>query len=211
MLTDFQIQSDLILPIPLPLASLSAVTQEISGFFIVETHVLETTGTFRSEREVEELWEGVVSRLTIAVQSSLRAESDPDSFLRVKECLIGFIMTLEVHISLCLTLISLKVDFQSSLYSTTSLHSFIIVLFEKYAQLLEKQFAKRFDAVCVLCLSSHCTPSTCFIRLFDRMIVSPCIYSPNRKSRPFWMLYGSVIQRELTLQSMCGSYCSSFV
>lgn len=111
MLTDFQIQSDLILPIPLPLASLSAVTQEISGFFIVETHVLETTGTFRSEREVEELWEGVVSRLTIAVQSSLRAESDPDSFLRVKECLIGFIMTLEVHISLCLTLISFKVDF----------------------------------------------------------------------------------------------------
>ncbi|KAE9410140.1 exocyst complex component, sec15 subunit [Gymnopus androsaceus JB14] len=127
---DRKIQSDLILPIPLPLASLSAVTQEISGFFIVETHVLETTGTFRSEREVEELWEGVVSRLTIAVQSALRAESDPDSFLRVKECLIGFIMTLE-----------------SSLYSTTSLHSLIIALFEKYAQLLEKQFAKRFDEI----------------------------------------------------------------
>ncbi|KAF9076853.1 exocyst complex component, sec15 subunit [Rhodocollybia butyracea] len=127
---DRKIQSDLILPIPLPLGSLLAVTQEISGFFIVETHVLESTGTFRSEREVEELWEGVVSRLTIAVQSALRAESDPDSFLRVKEGLIGFIMTLE-----------------SSLYPTTSLHSFIIVLFEKYAQLLEKQFSKRFEDI----------------------------------------------------------------
>lgn len=110
--SQIQIQSDLILPIPLPLGSLSAVTQEISGFFIVETHVLETTGTFRSEREVEELWEGVVSRLTIAVQSSLRAESDPDSFLRVKECLIGFIMTLEVHISLlCLTFVLMRLIF----------------------------------------------------------------------------------------------------
>ncbi|KAF8826924.1 hypothetical protein HHX47_DHR5000634 [Lentinula edodes] len=91
-----QIQSDLILPMPLPLGSLPAVTQEISGYFIVETHVLETTGTFRSGREVEELWEGVVSRLTVAVQSALRPETDPDSFLRVKECLIGFITTLEI-------------------------------------------------------------------------------------------------------------------
>ncbi|KAJ3854517.1 rsec15 [Lentinula lateritia] len=127
---DRKIQSDLILPMPLPLGSLPAVTQEISGYFIVETHVLETTGTFRSGREVEELWEGVVSRLTVAVQSALRPETDPDSFLRVKECLIGFITTLE-----------------SPLYSTTSLHSFIIVLFEKYAQLLEKQFSKRFDDI----------------------------------------------------------------
>ncbi|KAJ3860246.1 MAG: rsec15 [Lentinula lateritia] len=127
---DRKIQSDLILPIPLPLGSLPAVTQEISGYFIVETHVLETTGTFRSGREVEELWEGVVSRLTVAVQSALRPETDPDSFLHVKECLIGFITTLE-----------------SPLYSTTSLHSFLIVLFEKYAQLLEKQFSKRFDDI----------------------------------------------------------------
>lgn len=36
---------------------------------------------------------------------------------------------------------------KSPLYSTTSLHSFLIVLFEKYAQLLEKQFSKRFDDV----------------------------------------------------------------
>lgn len=36
---------------------------------------------------------------------------------------------------------------QSPYYSTASLHSFIIVLFEKYAQLLEKQFSIRFDKV----------------------------------------------------------------
>jgi hypothetical protein len=32
----------------------------------------------------------------MAVEDGLRTESDPDSFLKVKECLIGFIMTLEV-------------------------------------------------------------------------------------------------------------------
>lgn len=58
--------------------------------------MLDTTGTFRSERDVEELWDALVSRLTIGVENGLRTETDPDAFLTAKECLIGFIMTLEV-------------------------------------------------------------------------------------------------------------------
>ncbi|KAL0067603.1 Rab GTPase-binding exocyst subunit S15 [Marasmius tenuissimus] len=127
---DRKAQSDLILPAPLPLSSLQSITEQISGFFIVETHVLETTGSFRSEREVEELWDGVVFRLTTSISSALRTETDADSFLRVKECLIGFIMSLE-----------------SPLYPTDSLHSFIIVLFEKYTKLLDTQFSRRFDDI----------------------------------------------------------------
>ncbi|CAA7260029.1 unnamed protein product [Cyclocybe aegerita] len=127
---DRKAQSDLILPTPLPLASLSSLTQEISGFFIVESHVLETTGNFRSGRDVEELWDALVTRLTTAIESSLRPETDPDAFLRVKESLLSFIMTLETYS-----------------YSTTSLHSFIIVLFEKYAKLLEGQFTLRFEKI----------------------------------------------------------------
>ncbi|KAJ3518083.1 hypothetical protein NLJ89_g99 [Agrocybe chaxingu] len=127
---DRKAQSDLILPTPLPLTSLSSLTQEISGFFIVESHVLETTGNFRSERDVEELWDALVVRLTTAIESSLHAETDPEAFLRVKESLLSFIMTLETYS-----------------YSTTSLHSFIIVLFEKYAKLLEGQFTLRFEKI----------------------------------------------------------------
>ncbi|EEB97638.1 hypothetical protein MPER_03005, partial [Moniliophthora perniciosa FA553] len=89
-----------------------------------------TKPTARSERDVEELWDGVITRLTISLESSLRNETVPDTFLSVKECLIGFIMTVE-----------------SALYSTSSLHSFIIVLFEKYAKLLESQFSRRFDDI----------------------------------------------------------------
>lgn len=93
----WQGQSVLILPSPLQVDHLSKYTGEICGFFIVETHVLNTTGTFRSAREVEELWDALVARLSRAVEDALRMEKDPDVFLRVKECLIAFIMTLEVN------------------------------------------------------------------------------------------------------------------
>ena len=45
---------------------------------------------------MEELWEGVVARLNSSVSTALEQESDPDIFLAVKECLLGFIMTMEV-------------------------------------------------------------------------------------------------------------------
>jgi len=90
-------QSDLILPTPLPLSSLPSLTQEISGFFIVEKHVLETTSDFRSERDVEELWDSLVMGLAAAITGSLQTETDPEVFLKVKECLLGSVMTLEVY------------------------------------------------------------------------------------------------------------------
>ncbi|KAF8897720.1 exocyst complex component, sec15 subunit [Infundibulicybe gibba] len=127
---DRKAQSDLILPNPLPLSSLATLTHEVSGFFIIESSVLESTGSFRSERDIEELWECVVAGLTTAIDRALRNETDPDVYLRVKECLINFIVTLE-----------------TSSYSTTALHSFILTLFEKYAKLLESQFGRRFENV----------------------------------------------------------------
>lgn len=81
---------------PLPLVSLPTLTQEISGFFIVESHVLETTGSFRSSRDVEELWEAVAIALTTAIENALRTETEAENFLNVKENLLMFIMTLEV-------------------------------------------------------------------------------------------------------------------
>ena len=80
------------------LSSLQSVTHEIVGFFIIESHVLATTGNFRSERDVEELWEALVKALTTAVENTLKKEKEPDSYLRAKEILLGFVMTLEVRI-----------------------------------------------------------------------------------------------------------------
>jgi len=78
------------------LQTLTSFTEEITGFFIIEAHVLNTTGTFRSAREVEELWDAIVERLSNALDVALKQETEAESFLRVKEDLMAFIMTLEV-------------------------------------------------------------------------------------------------------------------
>ena len=96
---DRKTQSTLILSSQLSLASLPDLTQEITGFFIAETHVLQNTRGFRSQREVDELWEGVLERLKSSVASELETEFDPDVFLRVKECLLAFTVTMEVGYS----------------------------------------------------------------------------------------------------------------
>lgn len=90
-------QSNLIIPHPFNLTNLPTLIQEISGFFIVENYVLNTAGTFRSARDVEELWDTLVKGLTAGVEQALSPESDPDVFLKTKECLISFLMTLEVR------------------------------------------------------------------------------------------------------------------
>jgi exocyst complex component 6 len=96
-------QSDLILPVPLQLSSLVGLTEQIIGFFIIESHVLQTTGSFRSKAEVEELWDAIAARLSDAVDGALRNVTDPDSYLYAKETLIAFILTLEVDIYLLST------------------------------------------------------------------------------------------------------------
>ncbi|XP_006460327.1 hypothetical protein AGABI2DRAFT_184813 [Agaricus bisporus var. bisporus H97] len=127
---DRKAQSDLILPPSLLLSSLPTYTQEITGFFIIESHVLESTGTFRSWRNIEELWDVVISRLTAGINNSLRSEGDSEVYLRVKESLLTFIMALE-----------------ASAYSTTSLQDFILSLFERYVKLLETHFCKILEQV----------------------------------------------------------------
>jgi hypothetical protein len=142
-----QAQSDLILPIPLSLGSLGSVVEEISGFFIIEAHVLDTTGSFRSSRDVEELWEAIVHRLAAAVEAALANESDPDSYLRAKEQIMAFVITLEVWWASLAAEPRLTARSKSYSYSTQSLHAFTLKLFEKYATLLERQFSKRFKDV----------------------------------------------------------------
>lgn len=127
---DRKTQSTLILSSQLSLKSLPDLTQEITGFFIAETHVLQNTRGFRSQREVDELWEGVLERLKSSVASELETESNPDTFLKVKECLLAFTITME-----------------SYGYDCRLLHELILLLFGKYAIILERQYEKTFDDI----------------------------------------------------------------
>ncbi|KAG8948108.1 hypothetical protein FRC04_010020 [Tulasnella sp. 424] len=101
--------------------TLLPLTEDIIGFFIIENHVLRTTRSFRSQREVEELWDVVVTRLVQVVQAILKNEGDVDTFLGCKDVILSFIQTLEGYS-----------------YETEQLRSLIMILFESYADLLER-------------------------------------------------------------------------
>jgi hypothetical protein len=73
------------------------ITQEIAGFFIIESHVMRTTKSFRAERDVEELWEEAIRRVKEGIQDALRTEKDHELFIAVKDHLLVFAMTMEVR------------------------------------------------------------------------------------------------------------------
>jgi len=82
--------------IPFSLIALSALLEEIVGFFLIESHVLKTTNNFRSEQDVEDLWDGMCERVVEIVDEGLKSEEDPQVFLGTKFKVLTFVQTLEV-------------------------------------------------------------------------------------------------------------------
>ena len=94
---------------------------------------------------------------------------------------------------------------QSYFYSTSSLHTFILLLFEKYAMLLEKQFSQRFDDVCRLLIATMQMLNFHLSRLSKKMITYPCTWRMLKKEMPFWTSFGSVAQNQA--RSSCEFLC----
>ncbi|KZW03721.1 exocyst complex component, sec15 subunit [Exidia glandulosa HHB12029] len=127
---DRKSQSTLIFSTTIPLSTLPAVTEQIAGFFIVESQVLHSTRGFRSERDIDELWDGVITRLGEAVKTSLDSQTDPEVFLKTKETILAFVTTLENYS-----------------FAPQKLQKLILVLFEKYVTFLERKFSKTFETI----------------------------------------------------------------
>lgn len=92
---------------PFSLSALSALLEEIVGFFLIESHVLKTTNNFRSEQDVEDLWDGMCERVVEIVDEGLKKEEDPQVFLGTKFKVLTFVQTLEVILFPTLSLLSL--------------------------------------------------------------------------------------------------------
>lgn len=82
---------------PFSLPALSALLEEIVGFFLIESHVLRTTNSFRSEQDVEDLWDEMCERVVRIVDEGLRECEDPEVFLGTKLRVLTFVQTLEVR------------------------------------------------------------------------------------------------------------------
>jgi hypothetical protein len=84
---------------PFSLSALSALLEEIVGFFLIESHLLRTTNSFRSEQDVEDLWDGMCERVIRIVDDGLAGCEDPETFLGTKFKILTFVQTLEVSLS----------------------------------------------------------------------------------------------------------------
>ena len=87
---------------PFSLTALASLLEEIVGFFLIESHVLRTTNSFRSEQDVEDLWDDMCERVVRIVDDGLAECEDPEVFLGTKLKILIFVQTLEVccHLSI---------------------------------------------------------------------------------------------------------------
>ncbi|GAA5885896.1 hypothetical protein JCM3774_002257, partial [Rhodotorula dairenensis] len=117
---------------PFSLSALSALLEEIVGFFLIESHVLRTTDSFRSEQDVEALWDEMCDRVVSIVDRGLAECQEADVFLGTKFKILTFVQTLEGYG-----------------YSVNQLNSLLLTLFERYSQLLQRTFSADFEKIVV--------------------------------------------------------------
>ncbi|KAL8278923.1 hypothetical protein RQP46_008592 [Phenoliferia psychrophenolica] len=115
---------------PFSLSALSALLEEIVGFFLIESHVLKTTNSFRSEQDVEDLWDGMCERVVRIVDEGLGGCEDPEAFLGTKFKVLTFVQTLEGYG-----------------YSVNQLNNLLLTLFERYSELLQRKFSGDFEQI----------------------------------------------------------------
>ncbi|KWU41897.1 hypothetical protein RHOSPDRAFT_8325, partial [Rhodotorula sp. JG-1b] len=110
------------------LSALSTLLQDIVGFFLIESHVLRTTDSFRSEQDVEDLWDEMCDRVVEIVDQGLAACQEAEVFLGTKFKILTFVQTLEGYG-----------------YSVSHLNNLLLTLFERYSQLLQRTFSADFE------------------------------------------------------------------
>lgn len=76
--------------------TLPLLMQELVGFFIIEAHVLRTAPDFRTQRDVDDLWDEMCRRIVGVVSLGLKGCSKLDTFLECKKSILLFVQTLEV-------------------------------------------------------------------------------------------------------------------
>ncbi|WVQ99360.1 hypothetical protein IAU59_006493 [Kwoniella sp. CBS 9459] len=112
------------------LSTLPLLMQELVGFFIIESHVLRTMPDFRTQRDVDELWDEMCKRIVDVVGQGLKGCGEPEVFLESKTNVLLFVQTLEGYG-----------------YNITELNGLLITLFERYSELLLRKFSADFDQI----------------------------------------------------------------
>ncbi|KAE9374887.1 exocyst complex subunit Sec15-like protein [Stipitochalara longipes BDJ] len=128
-------QKDLLLPSSISLNEdeengLSSLLEAIAGFAIIEKATMRRCSNLRSPVEVDELWDSMVQTAMKLITKALDDVDRADVILGKKEIIALFIQTME-----------------GWGYSVSALDNFLLTLFEKYADLLQKTFSDDFQEI----------------------------------------------------------------
>ncbi|KAF7185367.1 Exocyst complex component sec15 [Pseudocercospora fuligena] len=128
-------QKDLLIPQTINLldeenSSLSGLLEGIAGFAIVEKATMQKTDNFRSQSDVDELWDSMCQSAISLISSALHNVDNDDKLLKLKGVLALFIQTMD-----------------SWGYPVSSLDSLLLTLFDKYSSLLKKRFSDDFQEI----------------------------------------------------------------
>lgn len=128
------------------LSTLPLLMQELVGFFIIESHVLDTMPDFRTQRDVDELWDEMCRQIGEVIGGGLKGCSEPEIFLESKTNVLLFVQTLEVGPAESI-LHGGHLTLKGYGYNVTELNGVLVTLFERYSELLLRKFSTDFDQI----------------------------------------------------------------
>ncbi|KAF8759780.1 Exocyst complex component [Rhizoctonia solani] len=110
-------------------ANLLPLLQQLIGFFVIESHVLRTTSGrgFRTQHDVDELWDGVMERLVETLRSGMGVSLTSDQLIKAVEHLTAFQSALEEYG-----------------YDTSPINGLTSLMFEKYTGILDGDYKAQF-------------------------------------------------------------------
>ncbi|EQK99265.1 Exocyst complex subunit Sec15-like protein [Ophiocordyceps sinensis CO18] len=128
-------QKDLLLPNSVELladdeTSLSSLLEGIAGFAIIEKATMRRVPHLRSPADVEELWESMCSAAITLTSRAINDVGNAEVLLKIKGFIALFVQTME-----------------GWGYSIATLDTFLLTLFDKYAELLKRRFGEDFQEI----------------------------------------------------------------
>lgn len=128
-------QKELLMPASITLvdaegASLNELLEGIAGFAIVEKATIERAPDLRSPTDVDELWDSMCQTAIHLISKALHEVDNAEMLLRIKGAIALFIQTMD-----------------SWNYAVGALDTFLLTLFEKYAELLKRRFSDDFQEI----------------------------------------------------------------
>ncbi|KAH7393539.1 exocyst complex subunit Sec15-like-domain-containing protein [Cadophora sp. MPI-SDFR-AT-0126] len=140
--------------------SLSSLLEGIAGFAIIERATMRRAHNLRSPVDVDELWDSMCQTAIALISKALDKVDNAEVLLKIKGVIALFIQTMDTWG-----------------YSVTTLDSFLLTLFDKYAELLKKRFSDDFQEI--VASDDYMPMPVTNVDEYDK-VVNVCWFTPDK-------------------------------